>query len=116
MAKGEPVDARSTGRKRGRAVLIKTRRPFYCEECSRGPKDFPDTYPTQLRDVELLADPEDRYDSIVLECNHINKNILDNDPANLQWLCKSCHKQADMKTEKGVSILGDEHGYGVPPF
>jgi hypothetical protein len=41
-----------------------------------------------------------------LEANHINKNIMDNDPANLQWLCSSCHKLADNKVTKGKAIDG----------
>lgn len=49
-----------------------------------------------------------------LQVNHINKNVLDNDPVNLEWMCPSCHKYKDSATEKGVSIKGDdEHGYGI---
>jgi uncharacterized protein YlaI len=46
-----------------------------------------------------------------LQVNHINKDILDNDPVNLEWVCSSCHKLIDSQTEKGVSIKGDEFGY-----
>lgn len=111
-----PVDARSTGRKRGRLTLIKTARPFYCEECGFGPHNFPETYPEKYRDNDLLAPVEKRSHVIKLECNHINKNILDCDPANLEWLCVSCHKKKDMQTEKGVSVIDDEFGYGINPF
>lgn len=111
-----PKDPRSTGRKRGRLTLMRRGVPFWCNNCGRSPKVFPSTYPKELRRLTKLADEDDRYDYIFLEANHINKNILDNDPINLEWLCKSCHKQADLKTEKGVSTLDDEFGYGNPPF
>lgn len=47
-----------------------------------------------------------------LQANHINKNIMDNDPVNLEWLCASCHKEIDQTTAKGVSVKEDEFGYG----
>lgn len=47
-----------------------------------------------------------------LQANHINKNIYDNDPSNLEWLCASCHKERDQQTEKGVSVIDNEFGYG----
>lgn len=47
-----------------------------------------------------------------LEVNHINKNILDCDPVNLERLCKSCHKNKDMQTGVGESLIDDEFGYG----
>lgn len=49
-----------------------------------------------------------------LQANHKNKILSDIDPANLEWLCASCHKNVDQKTEKGVSLYGDEWGYGLP--
>lgn len=48
-----------------------------------------------------------------LQANHKNKVLSDIDPANLEWLCPSCHKEKDAKTEVGVSIKGDEWGYGL---
>ena len=48
-----------------------------------------------------------------LEANHKNKNIMDNDPQNLEWLCPRDHKLEDSKTEKGVSKIQDEFGYGL---
>jgi len=48
-----------------------------------------------------------------LQVNHINKDVLDNDPVNLEWLCAGCHKNKDKQTEKGESIVGDEYGYGL---
>lgn len=48
-----------------------------------------------------------------LQANHKNKVLSDIDPANLEWLCASCHKEKDSKTEVGVSIKGDEFGYGL---
>lgn len=113
MSRRTPKDARSTGRKRGRAKLFTTRRPYYCDPhngrgCGRGPIELPSNAPK----LEL-APIEKRVAGLELECNHINKNILDNDPVNLEWLCKSCHKRADQQTDKGVSVLQDEFGYGI---
>lgn len=48
-----------------------------------------------------------------LQANHKNKILSDIDPANLEWLCPSCHKVKDTMTEVGVSIKGDEWGYGI---
>lgn len=48
-----------------------------------------------------------------LQANHINKDITDNDPVNVEWVCVSCHKYLDMQTEKGVSTKGDEYGYDL---
>jgi hypothetical protein len=48
----------------------------------------------------------------VLQANHINKILRDCDPANLEWLCASCHKMRDQQTDIGVSVLEDEQGYG----
>ncbi len=47
-----------------------------------------------------------------LQANHINKVLEDIDPVNGEWLCASCHKEEDSLTEKGVSKVGDEYGYG----
>lgn len=49
-----------------------------------------------------------------LQVNHINKIIADCDPANLEYLCPSCHKEEDSQTAKGVNPLGpDQFGYGL---
>ncbi len=104
-----PQDPRSTGRKRGRKTLYRVKRPHYCTNCKRGPVELP---PDAPKDLEL-AEESKRYKGLALECNHINKNILDNDPVNVQWLCKSCHKRADLVTEKGVSTVENEFGYGI---
>lgn len=47
-----------------------------------------------------------------LQVNHINKNVLDNDTANLEWVCPQCHKLIDSQTEKGVSTGSEDMGYG----
>lgn len=114
----EPLDPRSTQRKRARKVMFNTGVPYICgspnfdttESCGRSPKELPKDAPKTLE----LAHPDKQFVSVGLQVNHINKNIMDNDPANLQYLCASCHKVKDSKTEKGVSIKGnDEHGYLV---
>lgn len=97
----EPVDARSTGRKRARAVLLKLveegEREFACE-CEEESHDWhvdrcgwkPDPNKPLGRDNNLDVD-------------HQNKNWLDNDPSNLSFLCRKCHRALDRSTAKGVS-------------
>jgi hypothetical protein len=41
------------------------------------------------------------------------KTGLDNDPANLEFLCRPCHYKKDRATDKGVSAVKDEFGYGI---
>lgn len=95
-----PKDPRSTGRKRGRAVLERTGRPYWCRRCGRSP-----TEKNAPGGLHPAMSP--------LQVQHKNKNVLDNDPANLEWLCASCHKIEDSKTAKGVSTIENEFGYGL---
>lgn len=98
-----PKDPRSTGRRRGRAVLEKTGRRYQCEcegECGLSHKN-PCGYT-----------PSKQSRSDTLDVDHKNKNVLDNDPVNLWWLCRACHKNIDKTTAKGVSRIEDEYGYG----
>lgn len=96
--RGEIQDARSTGRKRARIVLLKAVADglieFKCNKCGVEPVG------------ELTR-------SNNLDAQHKNKNVLDCDLANLEWLCRSCHKKEDSQTEKGVSLKKDEFGYGL---
>lgn len=101
-----PKDPRSTGRKRGRAVLFRSNSAYTCKVCSQSPKVLP---PDAPRNFENFIPGDLDYS---LQCNHINKNILDNDRVNVQWLCAPCHKNADKVTLKGVSTISDEFGYG----
>jgi ribosomal protein L37AE/L43A len=100
----EPKDPRSTWRKRARAVLIKVGRPEVCEKCGRTNKEEWEDEATGGYYPGLGT----------LQANHKNKILEDIDPANLEWLCPSCHKEEDSLTEKGVSRFGDEWGYGIP--
>lgn len=94
-------DKRSTGRKRGRAVLKRLteagERTYTCDTCGYVPE----------------KGLEESSRSGGLDCNHKNKNIMDCDPANLEWACRKCHYAKDRATEKGVSSLEDEFGYGI---
>lgn len=112
----EPIDARSTQRKRARKTLFFLKVPYICgaphyrEEgtwCKRSPKELPKDAPQDLE----LAEPAKQFASVTLQANHINKDIMDNDEVNLEWVCPSCHKLEDSKTEKGVSQKGNEAGY-----
>jgi hypothetical protein len=95
-------DARSTGRKRARATLIKLvesgERVYQCESCGYVPS---------------ISYTESRRGGDILDANHKNKNWLDNDPANLEFLCRPCHYKKDRATDKGVSAVKDEFGYGI---
>ena len=92
------LDERSTGRKRARAVLLVAVAEglieFKCRKCGFIPVG------------ELSRDNN-------LDAQHKNKNWMDNDLANLEWLCRKCHKEEDRQTEKGVSLKDDEYGYGL---
>ena len=94
-------DWRSTGRKRLRAVLIKQIKAgdleYKCNNCG-----FIPTVPYTKNSR-----------SGGLDANHKNKNVKDNDPANGELLCRVCHYAKDRATEKGVSAIEDEFGYGI---
>lgn len=115
MSNKEPLDPRSTQRKRARKVLFRLGVPYICGSnsmdgsgCGRSPKELPKDAPHDLE----LAPVEKQFASVTLQANHVNKNIMDNDPVNLEWLCPSCHRLKDQLTEKGVSIKGENpHGY-----
>lgn len=100
MSAREPIDPRSTWRKRARKVLENAGRPYWCADCGRSPtvKDAPGGYYPGMA---------------TLQADHENKTLSDIDPVNLNWRCSSCHKESDARTAKGVSIKGDEWGYGA---
>jgi hypothetical protein len=106
--KGNPKDPRSTMRRRGRNVLFRLKVPYICNDCGRSPKILPADAP---KDLELAAPYLRTVNQ--LQVNHINKDIWDNDPYNLEWLCPSCHKIKDKQTAKGVSIRDDDFGYDL---
>lgn len=112
----EPVDPRSTQRKRARKTLFYWKVDYICgaphyrkgsNHCGRSPKELPKDAPQDLE----LASKEKQFVSVTLQANHISKDIMDNDLANLEWLCPSCHKLEDSKTEKGVSQVENNFGY-----
>lgn len=103
-------DARSTMRRRARGVLETTDRPYFCGSKSDGTMDVQEW--GCGRSPVLSVAPGGMYPAMgALQANHINKNIYDNDPSNLEWLCASCHKERDQQTEKGESVLENEFGY-----
>lgn len=84
-------------------MLESTGRDKWCEDCGRSPTD--------------LEAPGGYFPGMApLEADHENKCLEDIDPANLAWRCKSCHKESDMRTAPGVSVKGDEFGYGLPGY
>jgi rubredoxin len=112
MTSSVPKDIRSTGRKRARAKLFKIKRLYVCAVCGvstnlrppEAPNDFEDFWPNEL-ETGLPAIPH------ALHANHINKNLLDVDPVNLEWLCPKCHKNKDLQSGVGESVLDNEFGY-----
>lgn len=100
-------DWRSTGRKRGRRILYETRREFKCigvpelgVECGKTVVEPPPDAPSWFEDIW----PEEmRVLTSTLQVDHLSKDYTDNDPANLEWACASCHRLSDNLTEPGVS-------------
>lgn len=90
-------DWRSTGRKRARAVLQKLvdsgDREYCCAKCGWTP------------------DIQSRSSS--LDVNHINKDVTDVDPVNLEYLCRPHHYEADRATAKGISTVEEDYGYQI---
>jgi hypothetical protein len=106
-----PKDARSTGRKRGRQSLFRSGRAYRCADCwKKGVLTAPRTLPPDC--PKSFTNFAPGILNHTLQCNHINKNVLDNDTVNLEWLCATCHKLKDQQTSKGVSTIDDEFGYG----
>jgi hypothetical protein len=98
---------RSTGRKRGRKTLFLERISFECDFCGRTSKKPPPDAPEWFDEIW----PEERRVlDYSLQVNHISKDISDNDPANLEWLCADCHKWKDSQTAKG-EVDRSEYGY-----
>lgn len=100
------IDMRSTGRKRGRKMLFQERVPFECEFCGRTSIKPPPDAPPWFDEIW----GEKRVLDYSLQVNHISKDISDNDPANLEWLCADCHKHKDSQTGKG-EVDRSEYGY-----
>ena len=100
MSESEPLDPRSTYRKRARDVLLKEGKPFKCEGCGHTPDGVDED--GKIVDITKLSRSNN------LDVNHQNKDISDNDSANLEWLCRTCHYEHDRATEKGVSPVEDD--------
>ena len=106
-----PKDIRSTGRKRGRATLFIVRRKYACRLCGITSTKKPPDAPQVFEKLWPILEPGILSTESALQCNHINKNILDCDPSNLEWLCPPCHKLEDSRTDKGISVIENEFGY-----
>lgn len=106
-----PKDIRSTGRKRLRAVLFRTMRRYACRRCGITCSIRPPDAPRNFEEFWPIDEPGIKQTTSSLQANHVNKNLLDIDPSNGEWLCASCHKLEDSQTEKGVSVISNEFGY-----
>jgi hypothetical protein len=109
----EPKDPRSTYRRRAQRVLRTLGRHYFCGSIGYGDDDYEVNEHGCGRSPTLDDAPGGCYPGVgTLQVNHINKVLEDLDPANLEYLCASCHKEIDQTTEKGVSVIADEFGYG----
>lgn len=92
-------------------MLVATGRPYFCGSTSSETWDEVSKDGCGRSELEEDA-PGGFFPGMgTLQANHINKNIMDNDPYNLQYLCPSCHKEKDQQTEKGISLVDNEFGY-----
>ena len=122
----EVKDAWSTHHRRARKAKIKDLEKeggvFACEDCGKGPDDYPQSDQFWLdhpdaRTTLHLADPALRVPNLRLEVDHADKDIENIQPENLALLCNSCHKLRDNKTGVGQAQEGsdkDVHGYALP--
>lgn len=98
-------DIRSTGRRRARLTLFRSRRDFKCVDCgkttTRPPEDAPawfdEIWPLEKREVTQL------------QADHETKDLLDNDESLLEWRCPSCHKIHDSTTAVGESTIRKDY-------
>lgn len=112
MRKNKPDDQiedwRSTGRRRARRVLFESMIEFKCCDCGVTTATRPKEAPPWFDDLW----PEENRTASQLQADHVSKDVTLNDVDDLCWRCPSCHKLADIATEKGVSQVDDPHGYG----
>lgn len=121
----QPLDAWSTFHRRARKAKIQYLEAengvFACEDCGKGPDQYPASKQFWLdhpnaRTSLRLADPERRQPNLRLEVDHSDKDIENIQPENLALLCSSCHKLRDNRTAVGVAQEGsdrDVHGYAM---
>jgi hypothetical protein len=103
-------DWRSTGRRRARGTLYQARVDFVCVGCGVTAKTKPKDAPKWFNDIW----PEERREATQLQADHITKDLTSNNVDDLCWRCPSCHKLADIATEKGVAqVSEDATGYGA---
>ena len=104
-------DIRSTGRRRARRSLFRSRRDFICEgyedendilhSCGKTVKEPPKDAPSFFEDIW----PEENRVLSQLQADHMDKDLENNSEQNLAWRCPSCHKLSDQQTAKGESTL-----------
>lgn len=96
----DPLDPRSTWRKRARRILLDLvrsgEREYRCVDCGYVP-EIPWDQPSRSGDI--------------LDADHENKIWSDCDPANLSWRCRKCHYAKDRSTPRGVSPVDLDYGY-----
>jgi hypothetical protein len=105
-------DWRSTGRRKGRRSLYNSHIEYRCKKCTfttkLPPKDAPpwfeEIWPEELRVLDSQ-----------LQVQHKTKDVTQNDEDDLEWLCPSCHKIEDLKTEVGVSLVEKKNWFDDSP-
>lgn len=76
-------------------------------ECNKTTRYPPPDAPRNFQELW----PEEGRELTQLQVDHENKDWTDNDPANLEWRCASCHRIHDNLTEKGVSASSERQAY-----
>jgi len=100
------VDWRSTGRRKARRELFTSYTEYKCSSCSKSTKEPPKDAPTWF---EEIWPEENRTLLSQLQANHLTKDVTINTIDFLEWLCPSCHKIKDSKTEVGKTTVDESY-------
>ena len=99
-------DWRSTGRRKARRALYASYIEYKCADCGKSTKEPPKDAPTWFEEIW----PENnRVLDSQLQANHLTKDLTVNTDDMVEWLCPSCHKIKDSKTEKGESTITETY-------
>jgi len=89
-------------------MLFESRIDYACVDCSVTVSEPPKDAPRWFDEIW----PEEKRTASQLQADHMTKDYAMNDVDDLCWRCPSCHKLADIATEKGVAQVEDPHGIG----
>lgn len=93
-------DWRSTGRRKARRALYRSRVPFKCCHCGKTttapPKDAPSWFDEIWPEEDRVLKPHE------LMADHESKDYQNNELDYINWKCPVCHKRDDRQTGRGV--------------